>query len=88
MAIQKTVTTKFGLDVQDAYIRVERLSGGKLNMSATFAIYASKAAAENGARELETFEFAFMPNLSGANFISQAYIELKKQDGFSEARDV
>lgn len=84
MAISKTLELKnnFGeVSVfNNSYIKVKRILGGKESMTAEVGFF--KAA---DGQELKSENYAFSPNLSGKNFIAQAYDHLKTLEEFADA---
>ena len=86
MAISKTLELKnnFG-DVSifsNSYIKVKRVLGSKESMTAEVGFFRSA-----GGQELHRGNYEFTPNLSGANFIAQAYEHLKSLPEFAGATD-
>jgi hypothetical protein len=84
MALKKKIEAiAFGKKiVVDAYIKVDSVSGNKQNISysvITFADDKKSVVVQN------TFYFA--PDMSGANFIQQAYEHLKTLPEFEDATD-
>lgn len=83
MAIKKTVHAKFGIEVKDAYHRVENLSlTSKEKM--TFQVR-SRVTAENAIFDEALYECVY--DINGANPIAQAYAHLKTLPEFSAAVD-
>ena len=86
MAIKKQITlkTNFNDDVvfDNAYIKIASISGSKDLLSARVDFYKS----QNNAL-LQSVDYAFVPNLGGANFIAQAYTHLKTLPEFAGATD-
>jgi len=95
MAISKTLALLNTLEVPNAYIRVDTVSGNADKITASVNIYLSQAAFEGTApftepqSYLEQVIFDFAPDVSdtGKNFIEQAYANLKAQDRFAGALD-
>jgi len=86
MALQKTTNLNFhGQDVSfsDSYIRVESLSGNKNEMTAIVVTHTS-----DKSRTIKSGEYTFTPDLTGNNFIAQAYAHLKTLPEFASATDV
>jgi hypothetical protein len=83
MALQITKTTKSGIEVKNAYIRVEKLSiDGKANIHFVTKSYKDK--------ELPSFEENFYYSsydINGENPIKQAYLHLKTLPEFAYAVD-
>jgi hypothetical protein len=86
MALQKTIVVKTDFDqeviIQNAYIRVDSISGGKENLSILVNSYKDKTLAP-----VKTNRFLYQPAMDGANFIAQAYDHLKTLPEFSGATD-
>lgn len=87
MAIQKTLTLNDQFNdsriYNDAYIRVDILSGDKHCINFGVGYYKDKTAKHR----LTQVGFQFKPTLSGANFIEQAYLHLKSLPEFADAVD-
>jgi hypothetical protein len=86
MALRKNFqVTKAGfsgvLVSNDAYIKVESVSGTKLNVCAEISIFSQ----DN--ELIEKIYRSFTPNLDGGNFIAQAYFHLKTLPEFAGATD-
>ena len=86
MALQKTYTKTVegfegSLTVENAYWKVTAISGDKDEIRCEIC------AISNGSA-IATRSYAFTPDLSGANFIQQAYNHIKNQDEFAGAADV
>lgn len=83
MALQITKTTESGIEVKDAYLRVDQLSlSGKENITFKVNSYKNK--------ELPSFEENFYGcayDLNGDNPIKQAYLHLKTLPEFTDAVD-
>lgn len=89
MALQKTLTLKAkGQDVtiNNAYIRVDKISGSKNHIQAEVSIISSHAQPEE--TTVEVRQCLFTPDLNGSNFIAQAYAHLKTLPDFSGSADV
>lgn len=83
MALKKTIQTPFGIEVVDAYHRVEAVRlQGKTQMQ--FNVYAYADSTKQFVVEtLETAPY----DLAGGNPIEQAYAHLKTLPEFSDAVD-
>ena len=83
MALKLTKITESGLEVKDAYIRVEQISlRGKENISFQIKAYKNK--------NLPSFEENFYGcayDINGENPIKQAYLHLKTLPEFVDAVD-
>lgn len=86
MALKKTIIHNIEL-IGDkslvAYVRVRSIEGGKARMTAVFDYLKDDG---NGDR-IKTGSVDFVPNLDGVNFISQAYVEMKKLPALIDAQD-
>lgn len=91
MALSKTIEfTPIGFTqpavLQNAYIRVESVTGGKNSLSVSVVVYSKKDAEMLAAQNLS---FAFAPEVgsSAKDFIAQAYNHLKTLPEFAGATD-
>lgn len=84
MALKKTVTTPFGVEIVDAYHRVEGLSLDN-KTQITFHVRAYKDSSATIAVDSAHFTCAY--DISGANPIAQAYEHAKQQPVFAGATD-
>jgi hypothetical protein len=82
MALQKNIETIQGLNVSDAYIRVESISLSKNLMHINIKTYVS---VEKPCLSAEVFSCAY--SLEGQNPFQQAYEYLKTLPEFSGATD-
>lgn len=83
MALKKSVSTRFGFDVADAYHRVGLIRiENKTTLS--FALLVSK---DETAESFEQREFVCEYDVSGENPMTQAYTYLKSLAEFSNAID-
>jgi hypothetical protein len=85
MALKKQITLKssFGDDVSfsDAYIKVENVTGNKLQIRADVSIHK-----KFNDQIVDRKYYAFIPNMD-SNFIAQAYWHLKTLPEFEGATD-
>ena len=87
MALQKTITLSCGLVAENAYHRIDSISGPKEAKIITVAAYASKNAHESGAAMLEgSRSFEFTRDLQNDTW-AQAYTDLKTLPEFADAVD-
>lgn len=84
MALKKTITTPFGVEIADAYHRVEGLSLDN-KTQITFHVRAYKDASATIAVDGAHFTCAY--NMNETNPLAQAYEHAKKQPGFAGAVD-
>lgn len=86
MALTKTIVLKDNFDddkqFSNAYIKVDSLSGNKTQMRVSIGVYREK----NG-QSISNQQVIFTPDLSGANFIAQAYEAMKQDARFANAID-
>ncbi len=90
MALQKTIALENGLTVQDAYIRIESVTGTKESMTVAVAAYLNEAAHNAQKPPLDLLKtFVFVPSVAdgSANFIEQGYAYLKTLPEFADATD-
>ena len=84
MAIKKTVTTSFGVNVQNAYHRVGAINLTKKNaMSFSVGVFVDNVCKT----PVRTESYACAYDLSGENPLAQAYAHLKTLPEFSGATD-
>ena len=84
MALSKTIETKFGVVVENTYIRVETITlKSKSEMIATARYYADK-----DKDSFESQEHSMRYDLEQSNPIKQAYEYLKTLPEFAGATDV
>lgn len=90
MALSKTITTSHGLEIPNAYIRVDRLGGNKNNLDIKVSVYVSDQTQNEGYPWVEQYTYSFAPSVeTGAeNFVKQAYLYLKTLPEFSDAVDI
>lgn len=69
--------------IHNAYIKVKTVRGDKTSIRALVAVCDSQ-----GGVEVLTKQYSFIPDMSGDNFIRQAYLHLKTLDEFAGAQDV
>jgi hypothetical protein len=85
MALKKTIElTLYGekIFLQNAYIKVDRVSGNKTQVELKYVVYSKK----DGEIVEEKFAY-FSPNMDGENFVKQAYEHLKTLPEFAGATD-
>lgn len=84
MALAKTITTNFGIEVADAYHRVSEVTiTGKDMLAFTVSAYADR-----DARAVSTAGHQCAYDIAGSNPIQQAYEHLKTLPEFAGAADV
>jgi len=83
MAIEKTVTTQHGIEVKNAYHRVEGLSiVGKDQIH-----FRVRSSVDGVLPHFSDVDYQCAYELDGENPIKQAYAHLKTLDSFSDAVD-
>ena len=86
MALKQTFTlvTNFNTEVvfQNCYVKVLTVEGNKAKVKSTYGIFASE-----GGNLLQTNTAEFDHDISGPNFIKQAYTHLKTLTVFEGATD-
>lgn len=90
MALQQTVTTKSGIEVQDAYVRIDSVNGNKQQLGIIVRVYKDKAAADGNYAYLENRYYNFEPSVEtgSPNFIKQGYEHLKTLPEYADAVDL
>lgn len=87
MALKKTISLQDNFEVnvefKDAYIKVESVSGDKNNVQFVVGYYKD----DSKAKSLCITQHEFNPDLSGENFIKQAYAKMKIMPEFAGAQD-
>jgi len=89
MALSKTIEyTPDGFSqpavLQNAYIRVESISGNKNSLTFSVVAYNKQNADMVSA---QIMSFVFVPSMTASNFIAQAYEHLKTLPEFAGATD-
>ena len=90
MALQKTITLQNGLQIQNAYIRIDAINGYKGGLDISVNSYVSQQDFIDGKGYLEQKIYHFLPDVSGTalNFIKQGYEYLKTLDEYKDAIDL
>ncbi len=87
MALKQTITLvdqfEENVTFANAYLRVDRLEGGKNKMTVYLSFYKTPESKRN----LVSKTYNFEPDLNGANFLAQAYTHLKTLPEFAGAVD-
>lgn len=86
----RSVKLNNGLEVYNAYYRLNSLSGDKDNIEFVMHGYASKSLRNEGAGRIDEEYYSFTPDTSedATNFIKQAYEYLKTLPEYADAIDV
>lgn len=90
MALQDKILLDVGLQVDDAYIRIDTISGSKSSLDISVNTYVSKDTFLNGAGYLQQKIIKFTPTVEAgsANFIKQGYEHLKTLPEYANATNV
>jgi hypothetical protein len=87
MALKKSHSTTFGLELQEAYFKISSVSGSKLGARIAVDFYVDEAASKSGKSPVGTSVFDFAPSASSKNWDAQAYEHLKTLPEFAGATD-
>ncbi|WP_094603465.1 hypothetical protein SPSIL_015230 [Sporomusa silvacetica DSM 10669] len=89
MALQKTIALSSGLTADNAYIRIDTVSGYKGQITISVNSYVSQAEFTGGQGYLEQKMYLFVPSVAddALNFIKQGYVYLKTLTEFVDAVD-
>lgn len=90
MAISKNIVLKNGLSVENAYIRIDTVSGYKGGLDISVNSYVSQSDFIEGKGYLEQKMYNFIPSVEGSseNFIKQGYEYLKTLDEYKNVIDL
>ena len=86
MALKISYTTKFGIDLPEAYVHIASFSGDKSQIQVSLTVYKDKDAKDTKKVPVEPLR-ATLKIPFGAT-MAQMYTELKKQDPFKLATDI
>lgn len=89
MALQKNLELNTGLTVENAYLRIDAISGYKGEIAISVNSYVSQQAFIDGNEYLQQQFFTFVPSVAddAPNFIKQGYLYLKTLPEFADATD-
>lgn len=89
MAISKNMVLGNGLTVNNAYIRIDTISGYKGGLDISVNSYVSKETFEGGKEYLEQDIVHFVPRVTddSPNFIKQGYEYMKTTEKYSGGTD-
>lgn len=90
MALQKDIKLKNGLNIDEAYIRIDTVSGYKGSLDIGVNSYVSQRIFVDGQEYLEQKIYNFEPSVddNADNFIKQGYEYLKKLPEYEGAIDI
>jgi hypothetical protein len=83
MALSKNIQTKTGLQIVEAYLRVEAIS----ILEKTSLQFVLRKYADKNKPSIEESTMTCKYNLAGSNPIEQAYVYVKSLEEFSDAKD-
>jgi hypothetical protein len=85
MALKQTIQTQFGIEVVDAYVKVERVTfDDKNTMRFVLATYAT---AGGGYPPVQESQRVCVHDMNGPNAYAQAYAFVKTLPEFANAKD-
>lgn len=90
MALQQTIVTPHGFKVDEAYIRIDTISGNKNEIVSSVNSYTSQQAFLEGSPYLEQKFYIFTPDVSpnAPEMWTQGYNYLKTLSEYTNAIDV
>ena len=89
MALSKNIILNNGLTVNNAYIRVDTVSGYKGGLDISVNAYVSQQDFTDGKGYLEQKIYSFVPSVedTASNFIKQGYEYLKTLEEYADTID-
>ncbi|MHA7967690.1 hypothetical protein ACX93W_26610 [Paenibacillus sp. CAU 1782] len=89
MALQLAFESVHGIQLPEAYVRIDELSGGKSGISLRVRYYANIDAANAGKEWIQESIHTFEPSIEegASNFLEQGYDQLKTLEEFAAAID-
>lgn len=88
MALQQNYTTASGIELVDAYHRIDTFRGDRNNVRLGIGVYVNQQAREDGKAAAGFIELALPTPNTSANMFADAYTWIKTQPGFESAQDV
>jgi len=90
MGLQKELELNSGIVVENAYFRIDTISGNKNKISVSLVSYVSRKDFLEGKSTLNKESYSFKPDIKdiGMNFIRQGYACIKNTEEFQGAVDV
>jgi len=90
MALQVTRTTKTGIDLPSAYVRIVNYTGDENNISITTVTHADAAARNSGKREVDSeyINIAAPGTIPAGGIIQWCYLQIKTRPEFTGYIDV
>jgi hypothetical protein len=87
MALTKKISTSFGIELDNAYLRVGSISGNKHHLDIAVHTFANKTMAAEGNSVIAVYKSSFTPTENGKSWVAQAYDHLKSLPEFAGATD-
>lgn len=87
MAIQKDFQTDSGIDLTNAYFRIDTFRGDRERTFLGVGVYVSQQAREEGKPPAGWLEFTLPTPNTSSNMFADAYTWIKTQEGFDDAVD-
>jgi hypothetical protein len=87
MALTKKISTPFGIELDNAYLRVGSVSGNKNHLDVAVHTFANKVMAKEGGSVIAVYTSSFKPTENGKSWDAQAYDHLKTLPEFESAVD-
>ncbi len=90
MGFLKTIQLDNGLTVDNAYFKIDYISGNKESITVYLKSYVNRDASINGLLNLSQVQFSFTPELedTSSNFYKQGYDYIKTQPDYQNVTDV
>jgi len=90
MGLQKDLELNSGIMVEDAYFRIDTISGNKNKITVSLVSYVSRNDFLEGKSILNKESYSFTPDIKdiGMNFIRQGYACIKSTEEFQDAKDI
>lgn len=78
MALISDIVTRHGLELENAYLTIEKVEGNEVNLNVTLLTYISKETFDNGDAPIDSNVYSFVPSVDvkSDNFIKQGYDHL------------
>lgn len=90
MALEHYLTLNSGINVTNAYSRIEIIEGGKDQLDIVVMSYLNQSAIQENKEPLAVVRYTFVPNIGSTslNFFVQGYEHLKTLPGYEGATDI
>lgn len=77
-----------GLELENVYVKIDKIEGDKNNIDFIVKYYANKDARFNNKLALSKEYYNFTPSMDNVNIFIQAYLHLKTLENFKGAIDI